>query len=145
MNLNRKLILRTTKEHEYVLYKTNEEECREIELLCSTAQETVNDKYPFLKDIQLCGHILEVTESMLKTYIPLYHTWNEKRENSNYSYEIYEYPCYANKERSPLSFSSNVRIHDDRQSAFKCAMNCLNAEYFYILKEDLTWMQGFSI
>lgn len=134
MSSNKTVILKKTKDFNYILVKITREECEEIQALM-TLKADESDKYPFIQNVEGCAHVTQVTEGILREYISEYHTWKVWKENSERDTQIVEYTCYANTTRNPLIFSSNVIIHEDRMSAFKCACLCLNAQYFYIVKE----------
>lgn len=139
MNLTkRSILLKQELGFDYLLYQATQNEALEIEALCRLEAKE-NEYYPFIEKVQLCAHISEISEGDIKSYVPLYYEWVERSLTSNRTTEYKEYICYANKNRNPLKFSCNVRIHEDRVSSFKCALQCLNAEYFYILKEPVIY------
>ncbi len=133
MSNNRTLILKKTDEFAYFLTAISKEECEEIQALMRMNAEE-SDKYPLIANFEACAHISEVTEAILKHYVPVYHKWNVQNEVTlRYKDEqVTEYVCYAKQDRNPNVFSSNVRIHEDRISAFKGACMSLNTEFFYI-------------
>lgn len=138
--MNRQIILKQTDEFQYVLTKITREECEEIQALMRLNAEE-SDKYPNIHRIEGCAHISKVTESQLSPYIPIHNIWKERNENyPSIIHYTNEFQCYANANRNPKLFSSNVIIHEDRIGALKCACNCIGAEYFYIEKKT-NWIK----
>lgn len=132
--MSRQIILKQTDEFRYILTKITKEECEEIQALMRLNADE-SDKYPNIQRIEGCAHISKVTESQLSPYIPIYNIWKERNENyPSIIHYTNEFQCYANANRNPKLFSSNVIIHEDRIGALKCACNCIGAEYFYIEK-----------
>lgn len=144
---NNEIILKKTQESEYILGGITKETCEEIQALMRLKEEE-SDKYPFIKDIECCGHASEITEHLLKPYTVLYNTWNLKysqfsehqfiaKSGVKRDLEITEYRCYATKDRNHSKFTGNVIIHEDRMSSFNCALACVRSKFFYIRKISL--------
>lgn len=140
--MNKTLILKKTKDFDYVLVKITQDECKEIEELCKKGVE-YDEKYSFISEFIMCGHISEPTEKDLENLIPIYRTWIDRTETGR-GIENIEYFCYAKPNRNPNIFSSNVRIHEDRLSAFKGVYLSMNCQYFYIRKQPVLWIGEFQ-
>lgn len=124
------MILKTDNEYQYSLHKISKSDCEEIEALIKLRADE-SDKYPFINNIEGCGHINEPTDKILAPYIDIFNVWKEGKN------EIIEFKCYANPKRDPRKYDGKSIIHEDRVSSFKCACACLNLQYFYILKTKI--------
>ena len=139
MDYNIKIELSKKNGYTYFLVKSNQEEIIEIQDLINTYKKS-NEKYPFLDDVIIGGHIKEIFVYDIKEYMnletihkTLYFTEGKKRTYSH-QITINEYQCYVCKNRNMFH---NLIIHEDALSSFRCACASKNIEYFYILKQEI--------
>ena len=128
--MSKQIILSQNNEFIYVLNQSTKEVVDELTEMLSKKRPIDEQKYPFIKEIDSCGHISEVFNQHVKDYIPV---WKVKQgqvdEGSKAKIKmVNEYFCYANKEKN------YIIIHEDALSSFRCACNCIHAEYFYVIR-----------
>jgi Txe/YoeB family toxin of Txe-Axe toxin-antitoxin module len=115
----------------YTLYKSSEEEIKDLEAILKGDSNLV---LGFPKElIYLCGYKTEINDFDFKDCLPkpnlvkTFNTNTEKREDKE------DFYCYAYPNRTD---KHNIVMHNEACSSFQCALSTLNADWFYVVRED---------
>jgi hypothetical protein len=130
------LLLLQDVDFKYVIYPITKEEKIDLELSLEDYRlgvgyvndYTAEDKFDFIKMVNMCGCINEVTEKDCRDIIPLSKVHIVKNSQTDIE-KTFEYKCYTKSDKSKLI------IHEDRLSSFKCACEKIGSRYFVVLRE----------
>ena len=128
------IILKENKQYAFHLVATTKEQAQEMQ---KAFNEDNENKYPFIKQVEVIGKSKDANKSIASVYIPIEQVY-EKSEilENNHKKKIYwtevEYKCYC---RGKKIVQNNLIIHEEPLSALRCAIYRIgNPEYVYIVR-----------
>lgn len=137
--IRRNIILKEDKEFKYILFPCNKEEHDFLDAQYDLFHygQLNKEQSDFIKQIDMCGHILKTTENHCSNIIPLEktHIFHETSDRGiKHKTVINEYKCYQEHKKKSVN---DLIKHEDKLSSFNCAIQLIDSLYFIVLKQKI--------